>query len=91
MKHRKELTISLVLFFLGIISQQSISLFNQTQLDDPFIKLSFVEGISLAFLIASMSFSVRIIRDFSTPKKIAALSRILLFMSMAYIVVVYAF
>ena len=90
MKHRRELTISIILLNLGIICQCLSHLFRESKLNQNFINLDLVSGISLAFLIASMSFNIRLIRDFTAPKKITKASRITLLISMIYLVVIYA-
>ncbi|GEM_PF-7031850 len=83
MKHKKEFTFSIICFVIAIVLE---GLNYNSILHNP----DFFSGLSLAAIIASMSFNIRLIRDFSAPKKISGASRIVLFLCMIYLVVVYA-
>ena len=84
MTRKKDFYLSIA-FFIGAILLELLGSFEQTPNPDFFL------GMSLAFIICSVSFNIRIIRDFSVPEKQSKRSKVLLIMSVVYMVLIYGF
>jgi len=84
MSNKKSQFLSLILLVASLLIELSES---QTWIDYGTPELAF--GISLACVIASMSFNVRVIRNLSAPKKDSAVSRFMLLLSSGYALLVF--
>ncbi len=84
MSNKKSQVLSLILIVVSLLIELSES---QNWIDYSTPELAF--GISLACVIASMSFNVRIVRELSAPKKDSAISRFLLLISSGYALLVF--
>ena len=84
MTRKKDFYLSIV-FLAGAMLLEFLGSFEQTPNPDFFL------GMSLTFIIGSVSFNIRIIRDFSVPEKQSKRSKVLLIVSVVYMVLIYGF
>ena len=86
MKNKKSQLLSILLLGVSVLIELSES---KEWIDYSNKELAF--GLSLACIIVSMSFNVKIVRDLSSPRKESANSIILLFLSIGYTLVAFGF
>lgn len=84
MSNKKSQFISLILLVVSLLIELSE---NQGWVNYGTPELAY--GISLACVIASMSFNVRVVRNLSAPKKDSSVSRFMLLLSSGYALLVF--